>query len=333
MGFAANYLLNCAGLAAGREPARPLLFSWYATHRCSLDCGYCCDGDGKPFKETRCDELDTAAAKRLFGIIREATDTLDVTGGEPMARTDLEELLAHARALGLRTALNTKGIGLPERPELARLCDVLFLSVDSLDAGRLGAIIGRPAQTAQGVLRALDWALAHRSAGTKLVVASVARPDSLDDVADLLRFAERYQLAFQLSPEIVGTRVHPQLVTSDRWRALVNEALAAKSRGLEVLGVDPYLRGIRDFGAFRCHPLLMPTVRPDGCFNYPCLEVAKARVNLLTAGSYRRALAQARLEGGPLPDCGGQCHIFCHMAVSLLQRHPVAALGELRRWT
>jgi hypothetical protein len=44
----------------------------------------------------------------------------------------LEEILAHAREVGFRTVLNTKGIGLERRPDVTRFTDVLVLGLDSL---------------------------------------------------------------------------------------------------------------------------------------------------------------------------------------------------------
>ena len=70
MGFTWNYLTNLAELAIGREPSRPLLFSYYITHRCHLNCRYCCDGDGRRFAEDPIPELDTADVKRLLSILR-----------------------------------------------------------------------------------------------------------------------------------------------------------------------------------------------------------------------------------------------------------------------
>ncbi len=63
---------------------------------------------------------------------------------------------------------------------------------------------------------------------------------------------------------------------------------------------------------------------------YPCLESKQAEIDVLEHGSYRDALAAAQRRFGRLPECRDCCHIFCHMALSLLQRHPIAALGEMR---
>ena len=80
MGFRTDYILNLAPVALGRQPTRPLLFSYYVTHRCELNCSYCSDGDGKRFKEERVPELSTGRARELITILRKAAGVLDVTG-------------------------------------------------------------------------------------------------------------------------------------------------------------------------------------------------------------------------------------------------------------
>ena len=102
-----------------------------------------------------------------------------------------------------------------------------------------------------------------------------------------------------------------------------------RSRG-GVLGVPQYLLGIRDFSAFRCHPLLMPIIRPDGRMYYPCLEWKQAADQPVGGGELLGGIAD---RPGPIRpdcrDCRDCCHIFCHMALSLLQTHPaVRASGS-----
>lgn len=333
MGFALNYLRNVVSLGFGREPVQPLLFSYYVTHRCELNCRYCCDGDGKRFKEDSVSELSVDEATRLFSILRRACNVLDITGGEPMVREDLEEILTSARQMGFRTVLNTKGIGLNDRPGLMRLTDVLVLSLDTMDPGVLSEVIGRPRATAEKVIEALHFAVSRRKeTGTKLVLSAVATPTNLTGVRKVLRFALDHSIAFNVSPEIVGTVVHPELRDNSDYDHLIAEVMMAKKERPGVLGVPRYLQRIRDFGPFHCYPLLMPTIRPDGKMYYPCLESKRADISLLEAGSYPRALKAARERAGDLPECKDGCHLFCHMAISLYQRHPFSALGEIRHW-
>ncbi len=333
MDFVVNYVRNLGAMCLGREPVRPRRFADYVTHRCNLGCRYCCDGDGKRFNEDPIPELETTGVCRLLSILRRAGDTLDITGGEPLVRGDLEEILAHARGIGFRTVLNTKGIGLTSRPEVLRHTSVLVLSLDTLDVGTLADVIGRPREVAEEVVATVNDSLATcRKTGTKLVLSSVATPDNLAGVSEVLEFAMQNGLGFQLSPEIVGTTVNPALRGNAAYSQLIGRTLAAKRAQRGVLGVPEYLAGIRDLSAFRCHPLLMPVIRPDGRMYYPCLEWKQADINLLESGDYFDALRAAQQRFGGIPACQDCCHIFCHMALSLLQSHPLSALGELRHW-
>lgn len=333
MSFQTNYLRNLAWLAMRREPDRPLLFSYYVTHRCLLNCRYCSDGEGIPFKANETAELDIDAAKRLITILARSTDTLDLTGGEPMMRPDLEELIDHARSHRMRTVINTKGINLENRPGLMR-ADVLVLSVDSMRPEKIAALHGSDTQTAAQILSAVQYAsFMHKRTNTQLVLSAVATPENLDDAAEVLEFAARNHLGFHLSPQLQGVCVHPDLIENEAYARLIDRVIEAKRAGGGVLGIAQYLQGIRDFQPFRCHPLLMPVIRPNGKLVYPCLELPLEQVDVLEAGGYEKALRIARERRGPLPECLNGCNIFCHMALSLLQRHPIAALREGRHWS
>ncbi len=331
--FVANYLGNLLPVLRGGQPDRPLMFSYYVTHRCELNCVYCCDGGGKRFREDPFPELSTAEARNLISILRHAGDTLDVTGGEPLLRDDLAAILSHAKKEGFLTVLNTKGIGIDCRPDVLKKTDVLVLSLDSLDPGRLSEMLGAGRATAQKVLGALEHALSRRrKLGFRLVLSSVATPGNLGDVEAVLDFCLRNRIGFQISPEIIGTRVNPALRGDAAYRRLVARVRSEKARGGPVLGVQGYLAGIARFRPFKCMPLLMPVIRPDGNLYYPCLESKNAQVGILGAGGYRKALDEARRRV-PFPSsCGDCCHIFCHMALSLLQSRPLAAFREMSLW-
>src|SRR5919108_5663652 len=100
------------------EEPRPYTLVAELTYRCPLRCVYC----SNPLDFARhADALDTADWLRVF---REAEDLgvvqLNLTGGEPLLRRDLEALVEGARALDLYTNLITSGIPLT-RERLATL--------------------------------------------------------------------------------------------------------------------------------------------------------------------------------------------------------------------
>jgi len=113
------------------------------THRCPLACPYC----SNPLDlEKVADELDTAVWKRVFSEAA-ALGVLQVhlSGGEPLARRDLVELVAHCASLGLYTNLITSGIGLT-RERLNALSeaglDHVQLSIQDAEAASADRIAG-----------------------------------------------------------------------------------------------------------------------------------------------------------------------------------------------
>ncbi len=80
------------------------------TYRCPLHCVFC----SNPIDYARHGhELDTATWKRVLAEARAlGAVQLGFSGGEPLLRDDLEELVAHARKLGFYTNLITSGVGL-----------------------------------------------------------------------------------------------------------------------------------------------------------------------------------------------------------------------------
>jgi pyrroloquinoline quinone biosynthesis protein E len=127
------------------ETRRPMPFGLLAevTYRCPLHCAYC----SNPVELARYrDELDLTGWRRALDAAREiGVLQVHLSGGEPLARRDLADLVAHARGLGMYTSLVTSGIPLPE----ARLdalveagLDHVQLSVQDAQAASADEIAG-----------------------------------------------------------------------------------------------------------------------------------------------------------------------------------------------
>jgi len=87
------------------------LVFWETTAACNLSCKHC---RRLELDATR-DELTTAEAKAMIdGIAQMGKPILVFSGGEPLMRPDLWELLAYAKAAGLTLALATNGTTVDE---------------------------------------------------------------------------------------------------------------------------------------------------------------------------------------------------------------------------
>ncbi len=82
------------------------------TYKCPLQCPYC----SNPVDIAKFDsELSTDDWKRVFREARKmGAVQLGFSGGEPLVRDDLEELIAEAHQLGFYTNLITSGVGMDE---------------------------------------------------------------------------------------------------------------------------------------------------------------------------------------------------------------------------
>lgn len=110
-----------------------MIVSWNTTNACNMYCDHCYRDAGCKAKE----ELSTSEAKTLLGQIAKAGFKLMIfSGGEPLLRADIVELIAHAASLGLRPVLGTNGtlisVEMARRLKEAGTMRV-GISLDSLD--------------------------------------------------------------------------------------------------------------------------------------------------------------------------------------------------------
>src|SRR5579862_9246362 len=149
--------------------SHPLALIAEVTHRCPLHCVYC----SNPLELTsRQEELATSDWLRVFseaaalGVLH-----LHLTGGEPLARPDLTELIAGARETRLYTNLITSGIGLT-RERLAGLVDAgldhIQLSFQDSSETEANWIAGTRAHAHK--LEVAGWIREHRIAFTTNLV-------------------------------------------------------------------------------------------------------------------------------------------------------------------
>ncbi len=95
------------GLRYRRENSFGPVIVYNCTSRCNLRCLHCYSSSQPDYYT---DELTTERAKQLLSELVEVNcPVLLLSGGEPMLRNDLFELLAKARRLGLRTVISSNG--------------------------------------------------------------------------------------------------------------------------------------------------------------------------------------------------------------------------------
>ncbi len=174
-----------------RRPLRNLRLS--VTDRCNLRCAYCMPEEDYAWLP-RAELLTYEEMSALADIFAElGASRVRLTGGEPLLRRDLPELVRQLAANPRVTdiALTTNGVLLePAAAELAAAgLRRITISLDSLRADRFEALARRPE-----LPRVLAGIAAARAAGLPMKLnAVVLRGVNDDEICDLLEFGARVQ--------------------------------------------------------------------------------------------------------------------------------------------
>ena len=173
----------------------PLALIAELTHRCPLHCVYC----SNPLElQSRSNELSTEAWSRVFqeaaqlGVLQ-----ADFTGGEPLARADIVDLVRAARAASLYVNLITSGLPLDE----SKLAALVAAGLDHIQLSFQGAreeisneISG--ARSHAQKLRVLEWVNKHRVAVTLNFVIHRRNIDQLEEMMALAETSSATRIEF-----------------------------------------------------------------------------------------------------------------------------------------
>jgi PqqA peptide cyclase len=179
-------------------PPRPYALLAEITYRCPLHCPYCSNPVAASLREAprrpqgdgyTNGELTTDEWKR---VIREAAALgvlqIGFSGGEPLSRRDLAELICAAREANLFTNLITSGIGLDDdRVRMLRDAglDSIQLSFQSDESSLADEIAGARAHK-----RKLEVAAKIRAAGIPLSLNFVIHRRNIDRLEQMIDLAE-----------------------------------------------------------------------------------------------------------------------------------------------
>jgi pyrroloquinoline quinone biosynthesis protein E len=166
---------------------RPLWLVLELTYRCPLKCVWC--NNPLDFERYGGSELTTEEWKDVLRQARALGSLqLGFSGGEPMLRDDVEELVDYASGLGYYTNLITSGIGLTEK-RLAALKNAglkqIQLSIQSADRALTNELVGARAHDIK-----LDVARRIKAHGFPMVLNVPVVRHNIDQVERILAMAE-----------------------------------------------------------------------------------------------------------------------------------------------
>eukprot|EP01135_Chromosphaera_perkinsii_P011492 Nk52_evm1s2417 gene=Nk52_evmTU1s2417 len=142
------------------------------TERCNLRCTYCMPLEGVDLTPNE-DLLTTGEVLRIARLFRgQGVDKIRLTGGEPLVRRDVVDLVSELGQLGLKSlGMTTNGIVLTEKKVAALRSaglDVVNISVDTLDPEKYDRITRRSGGFKK-VMRAIEASVGGELTGIPTV--------------------------------------------------------------------------------------------------------------------------------------------------------------------
>lgn len=176
-----------APAARGTPPGPPLWLLLELTYRCPLHCVFCynpTDFERVGPELATADWLRVLREARALGAVQ-----LGLSGGEPLLRDDLEQLVAEAHQLGYYINLITSGAGLTEpRLRALRAAGLDHIQLSFQDSTRELNDFLSSTRTFDAKARAAGLIRAH---GYPMVLNVVLHRLNIDHVEEILGMAER----------------------------------------------------------------------------------------------------------------------------------------------
>lgn len=275
------------------EQGPPLWLLAELTYRCPLQCPYC--SNPLEFAEHK-QELSTAQWIDVFSQARAlGAAQLGFSGGEPLVREDLAELIGAAREMGYYTNLITSGMGLNQsRIEqfLEAGLDHIQISFQASDSEVNNMLAG----SRKAFDQKLAMARAVKAAGYPMVLNFVTHRHNIDQIekiielclaleADFVELAtcQYYGWAHLNRAGLLPTKAqldHAEAVTN-RYRA----QLAEQGHPCKLILVTPDYYEERPKGCMNGWRNIFLTITPDGTA-LPCHSARQLPVTFPSVSEY-----------------------------------------------
>jgi len=228
---------------------RPIVV-WNITRNCNLRCVHCYNDSGA---NRACNEVSTAEAKAVINDLAGfGVPSVLYSGGEPLMRPDLFELIEHTVDRGLRAVISTNGTLIT--PEVARRIKQLGVSYVGISLDGIGPINDK----FRGVEGAFDRAVRGirncQEAGVRVGLRLTLTRRNVQDLEQLFDFFETEGIQracfYHLVPSGRGGAMADDDLTHAESRAALDQIMAKvryfkeTGRHTDILTVDNHVDGV-----------------------------------------------------------------------------------------
>lgn len=210
---------------------KPKIIAFEVTNRCRFNCLHCrANAVAGPS-----DELTTEQCKKILSSVsrfcKGSRPVIILTGGEPMERDDIYELIRYGRKLGMRMVMATCGYPIND-DSIAELRKAGVLALSFSIDGSSSETHDRFRGSEGAFDAAVRAAEITRKAGMRFQINTTISKINIDETAGIVELAKRLGAycfnAFILVPTGRGKNITDEILTPLQYESLLNELLNLK---------------------------------------------------------------------------------------------------------
>lgn len=298
----------------------PLLVTFSLTPRCNFDCVYCY-GDYK----TRSVQQEQITTKEAIQAIEELAAMgmfyLQLSGGEPLIRDDIDVIVNKANELGVVLGISTNGSLVETKIETVKKIKTICISFDgdemSNDANRgLGSY--------QVIMRAIKVA---KNAGVNVHTYTTVNRNNVGSIDYIMEFARKFHIYTEFGFPVCRTLKNDSDyrgldLSIEEFRRSVEKLLQYKKRGYPILFSAQVMEKILEWPDYT-QKIFVSGNAPDfkhiKCFGgkymvfidcdgkvYPCIQF----IGKFDALDFRKAGIKSAVEHSIKHNCKA-CYLMC----------------------
>lgn len=218
----------------------PLSVCWQITTKCNLNCKYCISNSNNNGDYG----LSTDKAKEIINQLgRLGVNRLDFTGGEPLERKDLKELIVCSKNNNINTIVTTNTVLLnDENIEWLKLADLVQVSIDGPED------IHNFQRNAKVYTKTIDNIIRLKEAGCKIRLNSFIFNSNKKYVQDLIELSKKLDLFSHLfiifTPQGRGREHIEEIIPEEEVETIKEIILKSKEndkRNIRLYDYNEYL--------------------------------------------------------------------------------------------
>ena len=196
---------------------RPIQVSLAVTNRCNLKCIYCYGSYGYRKEQ----DFTTDELKALFRYLKRiGTFQIFLTGGEPLLRKDIAEIVSYLKSLEFNMGMVTNGLLIPSNIGILKKLNHIIIS---LDGDKSANDANRGKGTYSGIMKSVELL---RQNNIKFSFKAVFNKNNMCQLDYLLSVAEKYGTTLETIMPYENTDDKSQFLSKEQKKALLDKILA-----------------------------------------------------------------------------------------------------------